>query len=184
MSPARASFEYPPALQQYMITEAEFFEQNPQYGKLCTGVVVFDDAGRMLLVQRAKEEKAFPNLWEIPGGKVDDTDESILHGVARELKEEAGLDVTRVIRKIGEFGWEEYHTIRKRQEVWRKLIFEVEVKELNVVLDPEEHQHYVFATEEDVLQDKAGGIQLTWISPPNKAMNLEAFKSRRATEEQ
>jgi 8-oxo-dGTP pyrophosphatase MutT (NUDIX family) len=138
----------------------------------------------MLLVQRAKEEKAFPNLWEIPGGKVDDTDESILHGVARELKEEAGLDVTRVVRKVGEFGWEDYHTIRKQQEVWRKLIFEVEVRELKVVLDPEEHQDYVFATEEEVLQDKAGDIRLTWISPPNKEMNLHAFQSRGAAEGQ
>jgi hypothetical protein len=37
---SKASFEFPPALQQYMITEAEFFKQNPQYGKVCTGVVV------------------------------------------------------------------------------------------------------------------------------------------------
>ena len=120
-------------------------------------------------------------MQEIPGGKVDDTDETLLHGVAREVKEETGLEVTRVVRKVGEFGWGEYNKRRARHVVWRKLIFEVEVKSLDtLVLEPEEHQDYVFATEEEVMADQtASGIPLVWITVPNKEMNMEAFRLRR-----
>lgn len=110
---------------------------------------------------------------------MDDTDETILHGVVREVKEETGLDVTRIVRKVGEFGFEDYSKRRKQQVVWRKLIFEVEVKGMDVMLDPVEHQDYLFATEEEVMSDKAGETRLTWITLPNKEVNLDAFRLRR-----
>lgn len=34
---------------------------------------------------------------------MDDTDETILHAAARELKEETGLTATRVVRKVAQF---------------------------------------------------------------------------------
>ncbi len=40
---------------------------------------------------------------EIPGGKMDDTDETILHAAARELKEETGLTATRAVRQVTQF---------------------------------------------------------------------------------
>lgn len=112
---------------------------------------------------------------------MDDTDETLLHAVAREVKEETGLDVTHVVRKVGEFGWGEFSKRRGRHVVWRKLIFEVEVKSLDTVeLDPEEHQDYVFVTEEETMADRtAAGVPLSWITPPNKEMNIEAFRLRR-----
>lgn len=173
------SLEYSQSLEKYAIREEEYYKQNPQYQVVCTGAVIFNDEGKMLLVQRAKEEKAFPNFWEIPGGKVDDTDESLLHAVAREIKEETGLDVSRVVRKVGEFGWGETSKKTGREHVWRKLIFEVEVSNSDVVLDPIEHQDFLYATEEDVVNDRSGEVALRWITPPNKAMNLEAFKLKR-----
>lgn len=120
-------------------------------------------------------------MQEIPGGKVDNTDETLLHAVAREVKEETGLDVTRVVRKVGEFGWGEFNKRRGRHVVWRRLIFEVEVKSLDTLaLAPEEHQDYVFATEEEIMADQTtAGVPLSWISLPNKEMNIEAFRLRR-----
>ena len=113
---------------------------------------------------------------EIPGGSVDPPDETILHGVAREVMEETGLETARIVRKVGEFGWEERHG------KWIKLVFEVEVKDpkaMKVVLEPKEHQSYLFATGEEVANDKAGDVTLSWITAPHKAMNLDAFKLRR-----
>ncbi|KAF2019360.1 hypothetical protein BU24DRAFT_459042 [Aaosphaeria arxii CBS 175.79] len=176
---AKVPFEYPQSLEEYMVTEKEFLARNPQYTILCSGGAVFNDKDQLLLVQRAKEELAFANFWEIPGGKVDDTDETILHAVAREVKEETGLDVTRFVRKIGEFGWEEFSKRTQETAVWQKLIFEVEVKTFEIQLDPLEHQDYLFATEEEVAQDMAGQVTLRWITPINKELNLEAFKLRR-----
>jgi 8-oxo-dGTP pyrophosphatase MutT (NUDIX family) len=119
-------------------------------------------------------------MQEIPGGKVDDTDETILHAVAREVKEETGLDVTRIVRKVGEFGWEEYSKRRARQVVWHKVVFEVEVKSTDtIVLDPVEHQDYLFAAQDEIVADQtAAGVPLTWITLPNKEVNVEAFRLR------
>ncbi|KAF2275595.1 uncharacterized protein EI97DRAFT_419900 [Westerdykella ornata] len=175
MSARLPPFVYAPSLQEYMVSAKEFFTRHPQYHMLVSGAVIFNREGKMLLVQRAKEEKAFPNFWEIPGGKVDDTDETILHAVVREVKEETGLQVTRIVRKVAEFGWDE------PSQAWWKLIFEVQVESLdNVVLDPIEHQAYVFATEQEIVEEQvAGGPALSWVSPPNKDVKLAAFRLRR-----
>jgi len=55
--------DYPVALKEYAVTAQEYLSQHPEYNVLCTGVVVFDKTGKLLLVQRAADEKAFPNLW-------------------------------------------------------------------------------------------------------------------------
>ena len=118
-------------------------------------------------------------LQEIPGGKVDDTDETILHAAARELKEETGLEATRVLRKVAQFTFESQKPGRAKI-VWLKLIFEMQVDNADaVVLDAVEHQRFLFASEEEVVNDQVGDVQLQYISPPNKAVKLEAFRARR-----
>ncbi|KAF2824525.1 hypothetical protein CC86DRAFT_468621 [Ophiobolus disseminans] len=167
-------FDYPASLQEFAVNDAEYLRQHPEYNVLCTGVIVFNKEGKLLLVQRAADEKAFPNLWEIPGGKVDDTDETLLHAAVRELKEETGLTATRVLRKVADFT---FHDGRPSRPItWQKLIFEVEVEDLNVTLDPVEHQQYLFASEDEVTNDLVGDVKLVYISPPNKNVKLEAFR--------
>ncbi|MGW4229987.1 nucleotide triphosphate diphosphatase NUDT15 [Streptomyces sp. NPDC004980] len=51
------------------------------------GVVVQDRAGRILLGRHRE------GTWELPGGKVDPTHESVAAAAARELREETGLAV-------------------------------------------------------------------------------------------
>ncbi|MFJ6852247.1 NUDIX hydrolase [Streptomyces sp. NPDC091271] len=51
------------------------------------GVVVQDEAGRILLGRHRG------GTWELPGGKVDPTHESVAEAAARELHEETGLRV-------------------------------------------------------------------------------------------
>ena len=47
----------------------------------------------LLLIQRAKEDH-WPNFWEAPRGKCDKgKNESLIHCLKREVKEETGLDV-------------------------------------------------------------------------------------------
>jgi 8-oxo-dGTP diphosphatase len=52
--------------------------------------IVFDDAGRVLVVQRAKPPSE--GLWSVPGGKLE-RGETIAEGIAREVKEETGLEI-------------------------------------------------------------------------------------------
>jgi isopentenyldiphosphate isomerase len=56
-------FGYPSSLEEYVVNAAEYLRQHSEYDVLCTGVVVFDKHGKLLLVQRAADEKAFPNMW-------------------------------------------------------------------------------------------------------------------------
>jgi isopentenyldiphosphate isomerase len=63
MAEVSPQLDYSSSLQEYAITGAEYLRQHPDYDVLCTGVVVFDKNGKLLLVQRAADELAFPNMW-------------------------------------------------------------------------------------------------------------------------
>lgn len=58
---------------------------------LGVGAVIVDDDGRLLVVERANEPAA--GRWTLPGGKVE-PDERIVEAIAREVREETGLEVT------------------------------------------------------------------------------------------
>ncbi|SNR89436.1 NUDIX domain-containing protein [Geodermatophilus saharensis] len=63
----------------------------------CVGAVVLDDAGRLLLVRRRNAPGR--GLWSVPGGRVE-PGESLVAAVAREVREETGLQV-RVGAEVG-----------------------------------------------------------------------------------
>ena len=53
----------------------------------CAGIAAFDEAGRLVLVQRADD-----GTWCLPGGQLD-FGESFTDGACREFREETGHDV-------------------------------------------------------------------------------------------
>ncbi|MCC5889917.1 MAG: (deoxy)nucleoside triphosphate pyrophosphohydrolase [Alkalibacterium sp.] len=55
------------------------------------GAIIIED-GKILCAQRGNE-KALPNLWEFPGGKIE-TGETAIEALERELKEELKIEVT------------------------------------------------------------------------------------------
>ncbi len=70
--------------------------------------VLFDNQGRVLMMQRAKSSKNQPGYWEFPGGKVD-PGESFDQGLLREFKEETGFTVSpQKVLGCGEWEREEY----------------------------------------------------------------------------
>jgi len=56
----------------------------------CVGGLAYDDAGRLLVVQRANEPGR--GLWSVPGGRVE-TGEDDAAALVREMLEETGLQV-------------------------------------------------------------------------------------------
>lgn len=66
--------------------------------EVCIGAVVFDDDGRLLLIERGRG--AAVGQWSIPGGRVE-PGETLEAAVEREVLEETGLAV-----RCGRFvGW-------------------------------------------------------------------------------
>ncbi|KAI0974173.1 NUDIX hydrolase domain-like protein [Xylaria arbuscula] len=158
---------------------------------------------RVLLVQRAPHD-SMPLLWETPGGGCDDDDTTILHSCARELKEEAGLDATSVgplvrcpaasaeIATEDGRGKEEFEFAEaigchsfftRRGKLVFKFYFMLEVKQpANVLLDPNEHVAYLWATEDEVrnkrMESEGGkeGIELNFTTEEQRSVLLEAFK--------
>lgn len=76
---------------------------------VAVGAIVFDDQGRVLLVERGQPPGA--GLWSVPGGKLEGA-ETLAQAVAREVREETGLLVevgalACVVERIGD----DYHYV-------------------------------------------------------------------------
>ncbi len=57
-------------------------------------VAVITDAEERILITQRSMDKAYGGFWEFPGGKLEKDEEASL-ALAREIKEEVGLDVVR-----------------------------------------------------------------------------------------
>tara|TARA_R100001443_G_scaffold63864_1_gene73584 strand:+ start:403 stop:807 length:405 start_codon:yes stop_codon:yes gene_type:complete len=54
---------------------------------------IIDDEDRFLIVRRSDTDWWRPLHWEIPGGKIDDTDPTANYAAIREVQEETGLEL-------------------------------------------------------------------------------------------
>lgn len=158
--------------------------------RLCVGVAILHHKPtlRVLLVQRAPNE-ALPHVWEIPGGSAEIHEPNLVTSAARELYEETGLRATAIASLLGMYTWVDVdpdgNTMIRRdgkESKWRKWSFVAEVEggdgsePPEVTLDPDEHQAYVWATEEEVQADQAGEVKLKWTSENQKADVLRSFE--------
>jgi len=82
-------------------------DDNQPYDKIVIGALIFDkrssEPRKVLLLKRAAHEKHYPNIFEIPGGNVEDTDATIRDAVVREVLEETGLQVLEITAAVRPF---------------------------------------------------------------------------------
>lgn len=151
-------------------------EHPAQY--LAVGTIVFNQQGQVLLIQRSASD-TMGSLWEIPGGGCDATDPSVLFSAARELEEETGLQATRMLGAIGKG-----YNFTSGSGKWilkLNIIAEVGREESkNVRIDPNEHQDYVWASEEEVQHEKSGERNIPFTSAAQKDVVLQGFAWWRA----
>ncbi|RDA91984.1 hypothetical protein CP533_1337 [Ophiocordyceps camponoti-saundersi (nom. inval.)] len=165
--------------QAWLSNNSEKLSEHPPISGLATSIIVFNPAGRVLVIQRASND-SMPNLWEAPGGAVDEEDASILEAAARELREESGLVVSRFRRLVSTF--DVFHN-RNRSRAFVRLAFLVDVESCDSVrLDPDEHQAFAWATEDDVRCQTLDGLPMPITADAMRHLLLESFRSRRELE--
>jgi len=59
--------------------------------RVVTGMLINED--KFLIGQRKSDNPTLPDYWELPGGKIDPTDETPWHAIKREWVEELEIDV-------------------------------------------------------------------------------------------
>ena len=187
-SSTSVGFTLDDCLSPWNVPEREYLikhnKQN-EWDGLATASVVFNSAGKVLLIQRAATD-SMPNRWELPGGAVDDDDATILHGAARELVEESGLMAKRFTHLVAEgqgqhFDQGQTFPNSTKTKIWCRFTFHVEVENCDQVkLDPNEHQDFAWVSEDEVRDGQVDTRDLQITREAVTALILKAFRSRTA----
>lgn len=180
-----APFTPHPSLAPYTVTPAQYLSANPHLTNLVVGALILHNNNRVLLIQRAPRD-GFGLKWECPGGCVDMSDESILHALSREVREETGLLVSHVAGVVDELEFDGGGGSR-----WRKITFLVEVSRSGlegdngegvspvVRLSAEEHVGAVWAAEGDVLAGRVEEREIEFAYDAQRETILEVFRQGR-----
>ncbi len=126
------------------------------------GVIV--KSGKILIIQRHKDESVFPNMWELPSGKRKPL-ESSEHSLLREIKEETGLSI-EIIMPFSIFDY----TIKDADKIKdsTQINFLVKPKGKKIVILSHEHQAFAWVDEKEINKYKT--------SEATKKTIKEAFK--------
>ncbi|KAL8696599.1 MAG: hypothetical protein Q9224_002712 [Gallowayella concinna] len=131
------------------------------YDKIVIGALIikYDAQGKseILMLKRAAHEKIYPNIFEIPGGKVEDSDATILDAVKREVFEEAGMEVKKVIGSVKAFDYALEKKIVNDESgessvryTSLQLNFICEVVKQKLTVNPEEHSEGKFFSSSEI----------------------------------
>ncbi|PLN75711.1 hypothetical protein BDW42DRAFT_180206 [Aspergillus taichungensis] len=175
-------YTYAPHLAEYNAPLGIFMASKPQYTHFIVGGHIFShtssatrQAPSVLLLQRSLSD-SYPGCWEGPGGACESSDASILAGTAREIFEETGLHVSKVVDLIAMDEWVDVKRGTMRR--FAKYTFLVEVHEADglvfasgsscvikgngcteglrwedrVRVDPTEHQAYAWVAEDELTE--------------------------------
>ena len=69
-------------------------------GRWIAGAVIHDGSGRIFMQRRSPDRELFPGAWDIVGGHVE-SGEGILDALRREVTEETGWTLRRVVDDLG-----------------------------------------------------------------------------------
>jgi 8-oxo-dGTP pyrophosphatase MutT (NUDIX family) len=120
---------------------------NEDKKKNIASIVCINDDQQILILRRSKTDKHKPLRWDLPGGHIDPSDNSLEAGAVRELQEEADLKVS-----VGDLIYvtkRELHKANRYIFVTTKWTGKVELKP-NPKTDIIEHDEYKWATIEEI----------------------------------
>jgi 8-oxo-dGTP diphosphatase len=119
----------------------------PIIQKVVAGGIIIKDS-KVLIIQRAANEEAYPNLWEVPSGKKEPM-EKIEDTALREVHEETGLK-TKIIKVADVFNF----SVEKTDEIRdvTQINFLLELSEESEVKLSAEHQNFAWVTEDELIK--------------------------------
>ncbi|KAK2739696.1 MutT family protein [Colletotrichum kahawae] len=112
-----------------------------------------DSGPTILLLKRNPTEKYYPDVFELPGGKVDATDRTVHDAIIREVSEETQMAVVEVVSPLSRMTYTTEKlektptgqgTIARRRAVQLSYAVKVEGKEFQV--NNEEHSCGIWAS--------------------------------------
>ena len=106
------------------------------YGLTVRGIIK-NDSGEILIVKRHPKSRTDPEMWELPGGKVE-KGEHFADALVREIKEETNLDVN-----VGDFCEAVQNDYSHKRTV--QLMMYLDDVEGSVAIS-EEHTEYMWAS--------------------------------------
>ena len=123
----------------------KFLNENKK--KDIASVVCINDKQQILILRRSKTDKHRPLHWDLPGGHIDPSDNSLEDGAVRELQEEAGIEAS-----IGDLIFIDSRNRKKSTRhtfVTTKWTGKVKLKP-NPKTDITEHDEYKWATIDEI----------------------------------
>jgi 8-oxo-dGTP diphosphatase len=78
------------------------------------GAVIHDLRGRIFVQRRSADRSLFPGAWDLVGGHLE-RGETILECLAREVREETGWRVARVVADLGTLTWTGDDGLQRRE---------------------------------------------------------------------
>jgi 8-oxo-dGTP diphosphatase len=82
--------------------------------RVTVGAIIVDDQGRVYVHRRGFDRVLFPGSWDLPGGHVE-AGETPLEALGRELYEETGWRLERVVAELGESVWTGNDGVKRRE---------------------------------------------------------------------
>ena len=93
--------------------------------------------GKYLLIKRSKIKRGLPNVWDIPGGSVEENElprEAALREAIEEVNQK--LRINKIIHEDSQFD-------ASKDTVFTRLVYAGEIlEERDFILDPEEHTDF------------------------------------------
>jgi len=148
----------------YNITDQHYMTDKPVIQRVVVGAVVFNKEGKLLIVQRNKDEDIYPEMWELPSGKREFLETSN-DALVREVKEEVGIDI-KVIQPFSVFEYQIEKPDQLRDST--QINFIVTADSTDVKLS-EEHQAFAWISKDEI--SKYG------VSDSTKEVILKAFET-------